>query len=215
MAVFTFTNNVPQASQTRSATQAPIQANFQAFNEFINVNHYGFGTNNAGKHTYTSLPFQNSDPTTASGEMAVYAKATSGGPNTGEIFYRYPSNGTIVQLTGSTTDAAGIATNGWAILSGQSSTTYPIMLQWGQQSGITQSFSGQFIPFVTGSSVPSYNTTYQSIFTTFIGNSAAIVNFNANCTQGGSSTGFYLRVPGTGTPSGTLYWMAIGPCVLP
>ncbi len=97
---FTYTPNVPQAEQKISATQEPILNNFQAINDFFVQNHVGFiDPINYGKHTFTTFPFQSSDPSTDSAEMALYSKATGSGPNPGELFYRYPSDGTVVQMT--------------------------------------------------------------------------------------------------------------------
>ena len=50
---YTFSTNIPQSAQKISSTQAPIQSNFQAINELIDVNHVGFtDAVNFGKHTY-------------------------------------------------------------------------------------------------------------------------------------------------------------------
>ena len=100
---YTFSTNVPQAAQKISATQVPIQSNFQAVNELITTNHVGFtDPDYYGMHTYLSLPSQGSAPATSASEMAIFC-APSTGANPYELYYRYPSSGTIVQLSGSST----------------------------------------------------------------------------------------------------------------
>ncbi len=219
MPKYTFSTNIPQAAQRISATQAPIESNFQSFSEFININHYGFNSPNQGKHTYTSLPIQSSDPSTAAAEMAVYSKETPSGPNIAELFYRYPSDGTVVQLTnsGSINTSAGLnETNGWALLSPQTTNSWPVMMQWGQQTGIvTATGAGNIINFVTGAGIPTwtYSSTGVAILVTISGSSSS--GWSSYCVTGSPGTSnFGLRVPGV-VNGGIINWLAIGICTLP
>lgn len=107
---YTYTPDVPLGPTPMNETQPTILQNFQAINELIPVNHVGFNIpNNFGKHNTVTMEQQSVDPTTASTDLAVYVKAT-GDPNPAEIFYRYPNDGTVEQLTGSTGTAAATLT---------------------------------------------------------------------------------------------------------
>lgn len=201
MANNTFSTNVPQAGQKISATQSPIKNNFQAMNELINVNHYGFNDPiNYGKHTYTSLPFQISDPTTLAGEMAVYCKAT-GSPNAAEIFCRYPSDGAVIQLTGGgSSGGAGASDPGYSYMSST------LFMMWGTASGIIN--GANVIVFPTGGGFPTFGVSpYQIYFT------AGITYTNLTTTvpyiTSPTTTQFTLQVNATNYAT-SIYWLAIG-----
>ncbi len=201
MSNYTFSTNVPQSAQKISATQAPIMSNFQAISELINVNHVGFtDATNFGKHTYTSLPIQGSDPVTLAGEMAVYCKAT-GTPNAAEIFYRYPSNGTVVQLTGGgSSGGAGAAVNGYSFMSST------VFMMWGTATGIVN--GANVIVFPTGGGYPVFGVNpYQIYFTPNI----AYTNLTSTVPYitSPSTTQFTLQVSSTNFAT-SVYWMAIG-----
>lgn len=195
---FTFSTNVPRVTQKRSATQAPIQSNFQAISELINVNHVGFNDNvNYGKHNCTTLVFQD-DPKTSSNEIAMYAKSTPGGPNAGEVFMRYPSEGAIVQITGSSIGQAGAFINGWSYLPGN------ILMKWGQATGIVP--GANVILFPTSGSIPLFSS---SVFTVYYtSNSTYTLTSPAAYINGITTTQFVLNVPTV--MSSTISWMAIG-----
>jgi hypothetical protein len=196
--MFTYSTNVPQSAQKISATQAPIQSNFQAINELFNVNHVGFGDSvNFGKHNFTTLPFQISDPSTASNEMALYAKAT-GTPNAGEIFARYPSNGSVIQISGSSAGSAGASTNGWSYLPGN------ILMKWGQATGIIP--GANTIVYPTSGSQPSFTTSVFMVEYTPASNYTLTAPYGY--ITGQTTTQFILNVPNT--MSSTISWLAIG-----
>jgi hypothetical protein len=196
---FTYTPNIPQASQKISATQMPIQNNFSAINELIGINHVGFtDATNYGMHIYTSFPTQASDPSTASGTMAVYSKATPSGPNAAEIFYRYPSDGTVVQLTGG-------GGNGTAASSGYSYLSSTLFMMWGTAS--VSSSASTTITFPTGGSFPVFSTVpYQIYFTA----GTNYTNYAAGSYIASSTTtNFVFTVPGANYAT-SIYWMALG-----
>jgi hypothetical protein len=198
---YTYSTNVPQSHQKISATQRPIQSNFQAISDIINVNHVGFSDPiNYGKHTYTSLPVQSLDPDTLNGEMAVYCKAT-GSPNPAEIFYRYPNNGSVVQLTGGgSSGGAGASSPGYSFMSPT------VFMMWGFQTGIVN--GSNVIVFPSGGGFPSFGSTpYQIYFT------AATNYTNLTSTvpyiSASSTTQFTLLVNNTNYAT-SIYWLAIG-----
>ena len=197
---YTFSTNIPQSAQKVSATQAQIESNFQAIKELINVNHVGFtDAVNYGKHTFTSLPFQVSDPTTLSGEMALYCKQTVSGPNAAEIFYRYPSNGTVVQLTGNLT-SGGAATNGYAYMSST------VFIMWGTATGIVN--GSNTITFPTTSGYPAFSTTPYQIYFTAATNYSNLTS-TAPYISSSSTTQFTFQVNATNYAT-SIYWLALG-----
>ena len=199
MANFTYSTNVPQAAQKISATQSPIMNNFQAIAEFVNVDHVGFtDAINYGKHNQTTLPFQASDPSTASTEMALYSKATPGGPNEGEIFYRYPSNGAIAQLSGSSAGGAGASTNGWCVLPPS------LLMKWGQATGIVP--GANTIVFPTSGGIPAFTTAVYIVTYTPAANYT--LSSPIPYITGETTLHFVLNVPSI--TSSTISWFAIG-----
>ncbi len=104
----TYTPNVPQGSQQANNTQDPIEGNFQDIYDLLAINHIPFNTADTfGRHTYVNYVDQGSDPETNSTEMALYSKSVNNDTNGSELFYRYPSSGTVVQLTGLTSTSSG------------------------------------------------------------------------------------------------------------
>lgn len=199
MATYNYTPNIPQANQLIKATQPPILNNFQAINDLINVNHVGFtDATNYGKHTFTSFPFLPSDPNTAAGEITVYSKATVSGPNAGELFYRYPSNGAVVQLTGGT--GGGIAGDpGYAYMS----TT--VFMVWGLATGIVT--GANVINFPSGAGFPSFGSTPYQVYY-----QPNVSYTNVNCgtyISSSSASSWTLQVPASNYAT-SVYWMAIG-----
>jgi hypothetical protein len=199
---YTFSTNVPQAAQKISATQVPIQNNFQAVNELIAVNHVGFtDPDYYGMHTYLSLPAQGSAPTTSSSEMAIYCAASTGA-NPYEIYYRYPSDGTIVQLSGSSTSTGsgtGVSTPGYAYLSST------VFLMWGTATGITT--GANTITFPTTSGFPTFSSTpYQIYYTQASVASSYVIG---SYISSSSTTQFVLEVPTSGFAT-SIYWLALG-----
>src|SRR5882757_8859297 len=94
-----YTPDVPQGPQQINNTQSPININYQDIYALLDVNHVAFNVDGFGKHKFVSYLQQSSDPDTAASEMALYSKPVAGDPNILELFYRYPSNGEVFQLT--------------------------------------------------------------------------------------------------------------------
>lgn len=197
---YTFSVSVPQANQKISATQTSIQSNFQAVADFIDINHYGFNDEHYGKHAYTSLVFQDSDPTTLSGEMAVYCKETVSGPNAAEIFVRYPSDGDIVQITGGLGGGVS-ATAGFSYMSST------VFMMWGTATGIV-SASTNTITFPSGGSFPTFSSAPYTIYFTPVG-SYTNVTGSQPYVSSSSTTDFVLTVVGSNFAT-SIYWLAIG-----
>lgn len=110
---FVYTPDTPQGTQQINNTQQPINYNFQDIAALFAINHVPFNTvDDFGKHNFVNFVTQTSDPTTASAEMALYTKAVSGDINGVELFYRYPNNGSVLQLTGTTASSGSTGTGG-------------------------------------------------------------------------------------------------------
>lgn len=200
---YTYTPNVPQAAQPFNQTQGTILENFQAINELIAVNHVAFNTaNDFGKHKFVNLQFQGSNPTTLSNDLTLFSKSSTDG-NIGELFYRYPNNGTVVQLTPSSAAGGGGSVSatsgtGWCQFSSG------VIFRWGTT---TFTSSTPYFYFPTGSGIPVYKQT--------VGHSAvamtASLATNYGQTQPGSffGTTFFTLSTATGSNK-TVNYFTVG-----
>lgn len=150
--VYTYTLCTPDAASPMNQTTSLIQANFQAMNELIAVNHVTFNESDSGKHNFISLP-NTTDPSTGPIEIDMYTKVT-GSPNPSELFIRYPNDGDVVQIsvsipTPATGSSGGSGSQGWC--------SFPsgIILRWGTFSVATNSNPQVFISLTQG---PQYTT---------------------------------------------------------
>ena len=197
MQMFPYNDNVPLSTEKIASTQNPILNNFQSILELLSVNHAPFNSADAGKHYFTSLEIQGSDPVTSSTEMAVYCKATPSGPNAAEIYYRYPSNGTVNQLTGNI--GSGTFTNGFTYLAPT------VLMKWGTVTGIVAGANVIVFPTTDGNpafSSPPTNVYFTpNVFYTQVSGSTYITSV--------TNLQFTLQVGQSGFSTG-IYWMAIG-----
>lgn len=197
--LYSYSANVPQGPQTISSTQTPILNNFQAINELLAVNHVSFlDPVNYGKHTYVSLPLQGSAPTTTSSEMAIFAAASTGQYGV-DIFYRYPSDGTIVQLTGTGGLSANAAVNGWSYL------TDTLLMKWGQTTGLIS--GANTVSFPTAGGIPPFTTQVYSVQFSRLGSSTTNLNPYPYISAFTPTT-FTFNNPGT--VMADIQWLAIG-----
>lgn len=195
---FTYSTNVPLASQKISTSQQPIDDNFDAISELFAVNHVGlYDSTNFGKHTYTSFPIQVSDPTTTSTELAVYAKASTDS-NGAELFMRYPSSGTISQLT--STGLTGVA-----LTNGSSYLTDTLLMKWGNATLNTT--GSTTIVFPITDSIPAFTTACYSV--TFSPSANYTMNASSAYITGVTTTQFVFHAPSGGIGV-SIYWTAIG-----
>jgi hypothetical protein len=78
-------------------SQKQMLANFQAINTTFLIDHVALtAVEDVGKHNALTLRPQNSDPTTAADQSAIYNKLVSGLP---QLFFRPSSNQTPIQLS--------------------------------------------------------------------------------------------------------------------
>lgn len=146
-----YNENIPQASDNPSQSQAQILDNFQEISTAFNTNHGNFNAGNQGKHSFLQMPEQSSPPSTSSDEMGLYIKESSL-TSLAEMFIRRESNGTEIEFT----SFLGAA-NGWTRLPSG------ILLKWGTSNG-----SGAHTTnFPTGATIPVFAAVYTGFVVTF------------------------------------------------
>jgi len=138
-----YNQNIPQATDDPSVSQAQLLGNFLAIKQLVDVNHGTFSAADEGKHKYVTLPQQAAAPATAALEMALYVKDNGGVPTP---YIRQQSSGTEYNLL---TQYAG--TNpGWARLPGG------LIMKWGTQS---VSITGDgYVTYPVGATIPVFTT---------------------------------------------------------
>jgi len=118
----TYNNAIPQPTDLISVSQGDLLTNFSQLYTVLAQDHIELDDGtvaNRGKHKQVTLPELGAGPATAASEMAIYTKDVGG---TTRLFYRPPSSGTEVQMTGPLTQA----TNGTCLIVGG------VKLVWGK-----------------------------------------------------------------------------------
>ena len=156
--------DIPQGNQQINNTTNSIQQNFQYIYDIMAINHVPFNTaNDFGKHNFVSYLTQTSDPATGSEEIALYSKLVANDLNIAELFYRYPNNGTVVQLTGNGSGGGGggsTKTGGYFQVSSTSQLGYPSVGYWQYMSNGVLLMSWSMSNYVD----KTYTSPYQIIF---------------------------------------------------
>src|SRR2546430_8289315 len=120
---FTYTTNIPLATNEPSVDQPNMKINTNSINSIIGVDHLTFGTatgtQSDGYHKVIHSVPQVSDPVAIAGFGQVYTKTVSGDQ---QLFYE-SGGGVKTQLTGP--NAVSAAATGYVWLPG------PILMQWG------------------------------------------------------------------------------------
>jgi|GEM_PF-5017230 hypothetical protein len=153
--VYTYTPDTPQAANPQNNTTTTIRSNFQAINELVNVNHVGFNSSDVGKHNFVSLEFQDPIPTVQVSQLNLYCQAT-GSPNVAEIFYNYPDNSTIEQLSDQTVPITGTGTSFGDAAQGYCTFPSGVVMRWGQAT--LKGEGNTTVDFTIGT--PAYTTTF-------------------------------------------------------
>lgn len=190
---FVYTTDIPNAPHDPSADQPIMEVNTNSINGILDVDHYGFNDNHGGIHRKSTYPAQGSNPSTDSGEIAVFGKT---GPSGTELFMiRDNVAGTLTNLTTSKVAAPVVTANGYSWLPGG------ILVQW----GIVNKGS-------SSSGSVSFNTAFLSVVNiqiTLIGSSSSTNTLSVVSISIGSPGSFAWHF--TGSSSYTqFYWMAIG-----
>ncbi len=220
---YTYTPNTPQSNQQINNTQQAINYNFIDIASLIAVNHVGFNTADTfGTHNFVNFVTQSTDPTTAAAEMALYTKAVSGDSNGVELFYRYPSNGSVLQLTGSTASSGSTGSGGGLFTGSVSSQGYPVngswqylangilMMTWqvtnGYSSSNSNTTSSPMIVYIPNST-NSYTTLGSSTMPSF---TTAVYNMQIATTNPAAETATSVQTNNAitivSTTTANLYW---------
>jgi hypothetical protein len=124
MSSFTYTQNIPFATNSPSQDQPNMLTNTNSTAGILGVDLYSFGSsgNNDGYHQKSTYVVQGSDPSSISGQIIEYAKTSSGNS---ELFVVRDGSGTPIQMTRGNVVTGGNQSNGYTFLPGG------IIYQWG------------------------------------------------------------------------------------
>lgn len=171
---YQYTADVPQGNQQINNTQQPINYNFQDIADLLAVNHIPLNTADTfGSHNIVNYVIQSGDPATGSTDIAVYAKNVSTSAQGCELFYRYPNNGSVTQLTGTNSSTTQSNTSSTANSGSYTGGTYSNGYQyyagtWQINQGIIIMTGSIFVPYPstyyfnipTGTNIPIFSTIY-------------------------------------------------------
>lgn len=136
-----YNNNIPQATDLISVSQAQLLNNFAAIQNLISVNHVNFNTTDQGKHMWVTMPNQTASPPTGSGflagEIGLYnfINATTA---KNELYVNKTNQATVVQvpitasilsINSAPTFTPSFGSSGWTYLPSG------IILKWGFTTG--------------------------------------------------------------------------------
>lgn len=201
-----YTPNVPKGRDVRSETQPLIKDNFIALNDFISVDHTDFTTTTPGLHKKVTFTQQTNDPQTSLTQMALYAKKIDDDNITG-LFARYPGNGRIVQVDGSSvSDGSGgqifgpsTSYQGWQYLSGG------ILMKWGYSAPLKQAFGNLTYPYPIIDPIPAFKTTPFHMEISILASSGDQV-----FVQPIDNLTYSVFIAGSTITPVQFYWMALG-----
>ena len=183
-----YNENIPQASDNPSQSQAQILDNFQEISTAFNTNHGNFNAADQGKHSFLQMPEQGSAPATSANEGGVYTKEESGAT---QLFWRNESNGTEQQVTNTSPNTVG-NNRDWNFSDGQQMRLGTVVHN-GTATNVTFSsaFSNaayivQITPLGAAALVTAVNV--QNLTTT---------GFTLASTTGGGGTSFYYLAIGS------------------
>lgn len=122
-----YVNNIPQAADLLSQSQASLLTNTQGVSTFLNIDHIDFASASAGMHKWIELPTAGT-PSVVAGKMDLYPKLNNAGnfaTGRNELFIQ-PA-GQVSGLLGAAIPATAVnpSTNGWTYLPSG------MILQWG------------------------------------------------------------------------------------
>jgi len=101
-----YDENIPDANDLLSQSQADIQQNFAALKTLIDIDHETFGAANEGKHIQVTLPESAGDPAPAANEAIVYTKLSAVTGETG-LFWQKENAGDVIEMTAYNQAASG------------------------------------------------------------------------------------------------------------
>lgn len=105
-----YKKNIPQADDKLRNSQQDLLENFQQIDNWVNVDHVGFGSNE-GKHEKVSLREQGSTPTFGADEVGLYNKVPNITGYTNKELHVLRPGGTDVPITARSSNWAYLASN--------------------------------------------------------------------------------------------------------
>lgn len=94
-----FNPSIPNPTDFLAVSQKQLLANFQQIYNSFAQNHNMLSSSIQGQHTSLTMRVQNTDPTTAADQTALYCKLDAN--NLPQMFFRPQSNQTPIQMTNS------------------------------------------------------------------------------------------------------------------
>lgn len=195
----TYNNSIPQANDLISQSQSQILTNFSQLYSVFAQDHIEYDDSTAadrGKHKQVTLKELSAGPATTATEIALYTKDVSG---TTRLFYRTPSSGDEIQMTGPITAAQ----NGTCLLASG------IKIVWGRDTiaggAVTKAVT--FVSAFSGTPYMINATPYANLATGDSPREFGVLN-SSIALGGFTAESFNGPVPGGGVPFG---YYAIGP----
>ena len=194
----TYNPSIPQPGDVISQSQGQILTNFSQLDTVFAQDHIELDDSTAadrGKHKQVTLKKLSAGPATTSTEIALYTKDVSG---TTRLFYRVPSSGDEIQMTGPITAAQ----NGTCLLASG------IKIVWGRDT-IASGTGTKAVTFVSAFSAAPYSVVATPYASPITGSSPREFGIqNATIALGGfTAESFNGNVPAN-VPFG---YYAIGP----
>jgi len=191
-----YDNNVPQATQTISATQQPIHDNFADIETLIQVNHVGFNVADEGKHKFVTFPVQAVTPVPAAGDINFFSRTSP-----------YTANPELClsRSDGSVTEMSANFNNGWAF------TASGLLLKWG--TTLIPSVATNVV-YPVAANIPVFSQVFSVLITVAY---PSAVDENKNVTLIGFANPLFFTAVGTQRTAtapyvgnATIYYLALG-----
>lgn len=159
---YTYTQNTPQAANPMNTTASTIQNNFLAIQELLQVNHASWSDTNAatnlGNHNFISMPNQSTLPGTLSTEVAMFTQVT-GSPNPCEIFVQSANNGSLTQISNSSTPSGGSTIPSGTSGTGWCQFSSGLIMKWGNSTVTIAANTGNNATYFAFPSGPLFTKT--------------------------------------------------------
>ncbi len=150
---FNYQNNIPQATDQLSVSQADIQQNFGSLQSILEVNHETFASTDAGKHKFITFPVQGITPTFTASEYGVFNQFDPVSA-TNQIYLHNPVTSQQVPFAQSNLNTIGTTglRNGWFFL------PCGFMVKFGVINTVTNGVASYNLPNTdfTGIAIPSF-----------------------------------------------------------
>jgi len=200
---YTYTKDIPQGAQKQSVTQAPIQSNFQAIKELVEIDHEAFNlANNFGKHKRVSLLAHAPAPTFDANDAGLYNFLN---PTTtkNELYVHRQTNNSPAEVPFTASKMSNTAMssciNGWSYLPSG------LLIKWG--SAVASADVVDIAPAVV-SGGPVFSRVFLAYVTPF--SSSTFYNFSCGVYQAPSTPTGAFKVYCKNWSGGSIKYLVIG-----